>query len=172
MAQKKLDELGLVARPIMSVDQMQKIASDKITSGDKASEELHERHGEDIVAYDDLTGDELNPELMRQARMEEIAYFKKMGVYEKVSIDEAWRETGKSPIAVRWVDINKGDSINHNYRSRLVAKEFNTGVNPDLYAATPPSECLRLMLSKLASGDSSTALMYANVSRAYFLRQG
>ena len=100
--------------------------------------------------------------------MEDIAYFKKMCVYEKVSIDEAWKETRKSPIAVRRVDMNKGDSINHNYRSRLVAKEFNTGVNPDLYAATPPSECLRLMLSKLASGDSSTALMYADVSRAYF----
>ena len=55
------------------------------------------------------------------------------------------------------------------YRSRLVAKEFNTGVNHDLYAATPPSECLRLMLSLLASGRSKgVTLMYADVSRAYF----
>ena len=133
MAQKKLDELGLVARPIMSVDRMQNIAGDKITSGEEASEELPERHGEDVVAYDDLTGDEWDPKRMRQARMEEIAYFKKMGVYDKVSVEEAWKETGKYPIAVRWVDINKGDSINHSYRSRLVANEFNTGVNPDLY---------------------------------------
>ena len=50
-----------------------------------------------------------------------------MGVYEKVDINEAWSETGKAPIAVRWVDINKGDTANPNYRSRLVAKEFNTG---------------------------------------------
>lgn len=92
---------------------------------------------------------------MVQARREEIKYFKEMGVYDKVSLEEAWRETGKAPIAVHWVDVNKGDSTKPNYRSRLAAKEFNTGVNPDLYAATPPSECLRLMLSLLASGRKS-----------------
>ena len=65
--------------------------------------------------------------------------------------------------------MNKGDSTSPKYRSRLVAKEFNTGVNHDLYAATPPSECLRLMLSMLASSRSKdTTLMYADVSRAYF----
>ena len=52
---------------------------------------------------------------------------------------------------------------------RQVAKEFNTGVCPELYAATPHSECLRLMLSLLASGRrQGTGLMYADVSRAYF----
>ena len=92
-----------------------------------------------------------------------------MGVYEKVDVAESWKETGKAPIAVRWVDINKGDSKEPNYRSRLVAKEFNTGVCPELYAATPPSECLRLMLSLLASGKKKgMGLMYADVSRAYF----
>jgi len=49
----------------------------------------------------------------------------------------------------------------------LVAKEFNTGVRPDLYAAAPPSECLRLLLGKLAT-DRTLKLMYADVSRAYF----
>ena len=67
------------------------------------------------------------------------------------------------------MDINKGDSANPNYRSRLVAKEFDTGVCPELYAATPPSECLRIMLSKTASARSQgVRLMYADVSRAYF----
>ena len=76
---------------------------------------------------------------------------------------------GKGPIAVRWVGVNKGDSIHPKYRSRLVAMEFNTGVNHDLYAATPPSECLRLMLSMVVSSRSKdTTLMYADVSRAYF----
>ena len=73
------------------------------------------------------------------------------------------------PIGVRLVDINKGDSVNPNYRSRLAAKEFNTGVRPELYAATPPSECLRIMLHKAASGRSQgVSLMYADVSRACF----
>ena len=67
------------------------------------------------------------------------------------------------------MDVNKGNSIHPKYRSRLVAKEFNTGVNHNLYAATPPSECLRLMLSMIASSRSKdTTLMYAKVSRAYF----
>ena len=86
-----------------------------------------------------------------------------MGVYEKVSVDESFKITGKAVIAVRLVDVNKGDSVNPKYQSRLVAKEFNTGVNHDLYAATPPSECLRLMLSMLASSRSKdTTLMYAD----------
>ena len=97
----------------------------------------------------------------------EIEYFRTMGVYEKVDVKRCWEETGKAPIAHRWIDINKGDSANPVYRSRLVAKEFKTDDRPDLYAATPPSECLRLMLSQLAS-DRRRKLMYADVSRAYF----
>ena len=90
-----------------------------------------------------------------------------MEVYEKVPIEECWKETGKGPIAARWVDINKGDEAHPNYRSRLVAKEFKTDVRPDLYAATPPSECLRLLASRLASRPGAR-MMYADVSRAYF----
>ena len=56
-----------------------------------------------------------------------------MGVYEKVDIQECWSITGKAPVAVRWVDISKGGNSNRpNYRSRLAAKEFNTGVCPEM----------------------------------------
>ena len=167
-AQKKLDMLGLEARPVLSVSEMAKIAGQG-EGGKSPIESLHEGCREEFVAFDDLSGEELDPKLMRQARRDEIEYFKKMGVYDKVNVNEAWAQTGKAPIPVRWVDINKGDSKNPNYRSRLVAKEFRTTVNPDLYAATPPSECLRLMLSKVASGKrQGITLMYADVSRAYF----
>ena len=65
--------------------------------------------------------------------------------------------------------MNKGDSSKPTYRSMLVAKEFNAGVRPELFAATPPSECLRIMLSKTANGHrKGVSLMYADVSRAYF----
>ena len=166
-AQKKLDDLGLIARPLMSVEEMSSVAKGR--DGESPSEALHERCSEGLEAYDDLSGDRLDPLLMKKARREEIEYFKEMGVYDKVDLREAYEVTGKAPIAVRWVDVNKGDSANPKYRSRLVAKEFNTGVNHDLYAATPPSECLRLMLSLLASGRSrGITLMYADVSRAYF----
>ena len=122
-----------------------------------------------MEAYDDVSGQELVPELMIKARQDEIAYFRDMGVYEKVDVHECWKQTGKAPIAVRWVDTNKGDSAKPNYRSRLVAKEFNTGPCPELYAATPPSECLRILRSKMASGrNKGIGLVYADVSRAYF----
>ena len=76
------------------------------------------------LAFDDQSGARLKPELMRRARRDEIAYFKEMEVYEKVPIEECWKETGKGPIAARWVDRNNGDEAHPNYRSRLVAKEF------------------------------------------------
>ena len=41
------------------------------------------------------------------------------------------------PIGCRWVDINKGDEDNPEYRSRLVAKEIKKDRNQDLFAATP-----------------------------------
>ena len=90
-----------------------------------------------------------------------------MGVYLKVPLPKCWEAMGQDPIAVRWVDISKGETAHPDYRSRLVAKELRTDVRPDLYAATPPSECLRLLLSQLAS-DPTKQLMYADVSRAYF----
>ena len=86
---------------------------------------------------------------------------------KRLPIEECWAATGMDPISTRWVDISKGGTICPNYRSRLVAREFNTSEKPEWYAATPPSEALRLMLNKLAS-DKDNKIMCADVSRAYF----
>ena len=126
-AQKRLYSLGLQALPLMSAEEIRK---------EDPSSELHE-DGCETVAWDDQSGAELKPDMVRSARKEEIKYFKEMGVYEKVDVDQCWNETGKGPVGVRWVDINKGDDKNPLYRSRLVAKEYNDCVRPDLYAATP-----------------------------------
>ena len=91
-----------------------------------------------------------------------------MGVYAKVPIKKCLEVTGKRPIQVRWIDVNKGDRTTPLYRSRLVAKEFNTGVRPDLFAATPPLEEIRLLMHKMATGKGKYKLLYADVSRAYF----
>ena len=66
----------------------------------------------------------MDPELVKNARQEEIGFFRKKGVYQKVPVEEAWKKTGKSPIRVKWVDVNKGDDDNPEYRSRLVAAEL------------------------------------------------
>ena len=76
--------------------------------------------------------------------------------------------TGRKPIAVRWVDMNKGDKANPNYRSRLVAKEFRGNDDrPEWFADTPPSECMKLMLHRTASRRGQK-MLYADVSRAFF----
>ena len=79
--------------------------------------------------WDDISGAKLDPAQVSKARMEEMKELHKHGVYLKVPIEECWRETGKKPIGVRWVDINKGDDVNPEYRSRLVAKEIKVHKN-------------------------------------------
>ena len=59
--------------------------------------------------WDDVTGEPLDQGLVVQARAEEMKEFQKHGVYTKVPIAQCFTDTGKPPIAVRWVDINKGD---------------------------------------------------------------
>ncbi len=73
-------------------------------------------------AWDDVSNDELNHEGVLKARTEEMHEFHKHGVYTKVDVQECWDETGKGPIGVRWIDVNKGDKDHTKYRSRLVAK--------------------------------------------------
>ena len=159
-AEKRLRSLGL---EVYSLEEVKGLSD----YGHDPSGELHEDEKEWMNAMDDVSGEALDTGKVRTARKEEMVYFKKMGVYKKVPLKVCWEETGKAPIGVRWVDINKGDSLNPNYRSRLVAREFKTEERPEWYAATPPSECLKLMISKLAS-DKNKKMMYADVSRAYF----
>ena len=104
------------------------------------------------IAYarDDVTGVELNPDLVRDARREEMDYFRRLGVY-KVVPREHQRRTGGKIVSTRWIDINKGDSSNPNYRSRLVGREFNVERDDSLYAATPPLEALRIVVSNAAT---------------------
>ena len=78
----------------------------------------------DQIFKDDLTGQLLNPELVRAARAKELEYFDDRDVWEVRSIEESRRHTGKPPVTVRWVDVNKGDDVNPNIRSRLVARQI------------------------------------------------
>ena len=74
------------------------------------------------IAWDDVSGAEFDPTMVKVARQEEIDYVRKMHLYDKVPIAECKRAIGKMPITVRWVDINKGDQDSPNYRSRIVAR--------------------------------------------------
>ena len=90
-------------------------------------------------------------ELVEKARQVEMDTFKKYGAYEKRPIKECWEKTGKAPIGVKWVDTNKGDAVNPEYRCRLVAKEIKHDKREDLFVATPLLEAKKLLFSLRAS---------------------
>ena len=73
---------------------------------------------------DDITGQVLRDDLVKAARMKELEFFHSKGVWVKVPKSRARHVTGKHPISVRWVDTNKGDELEPNYRSRLVARQL------------------------------------------------
>ena len=89
---------------------------------------------------DDITGQPLDPELCRIARKKELDYFHSKGVWDMRRISEAWAKTGRPPITVRWVEVNKGDDEAPNYRSRLVAREIRMAGEDAIFAPTPPLE--------------------------------
>ena len=122
------------------------------------------------TAWDDVTQAELNPEMVKAARQTEMDYFEKLKVYDRVP-REHQLTTGGNIIGVRWVDVNKGDIAEPNYRSRLVGREFNTHRDDTLYASTPPLEALRTVISHAATWDKSgrrRSVMINDVRRAYF----
>ena len=96
---------------------------------------------------DDMSGQMLDTHLVREARQLEMKKFGEHTVYTKVPISEAIRVTGKRPIGSRWIDINKGDSKNPNYRSRLVAQEIKRAADEGMFAATPPLEAKKCLFS-------------------------
>ncbi len=100
---------------------------------------------------DAITGQALITELVRAARKEELRYFALKGVWKKKPRREAFEKTGKPPITVKWVDVNKGDDIHPRYRSRLVAREIRHPGEESIFAPTPPLESLRTVLSLAAT---------------------
>ena len=102
--------------------------------------------------WDDVNGEWLPEEEVRMAREKEMKYIREMNVYTRVHRSECKRLTGKEPIKLRWIDTKKSSG---EIRSRLVAKEFKTDIRPELFAATPPLEAMRLLVSMVASSRNN-----------------
>ena len=88
----------------------------------------------------------MNPERVKEAREEELEFVEGKPLYEKVRVQEAWAVTGRAPISTKWVDIDKGGE----YRSRWVARDFNNSRTDEYFAATPPWEFIKWLLSMAA----------------------
>ena len=130
---------------------------------------LYEREGMP-EAWDDMNNVFLDPDKVAKARAEEMGFFKKLGVYQRVPKAKV-HEVGGKMVSVKWLDTNKGDRENPNYRSRLVAREYNVGKDDTLYASTPPLEALRSIVSHAATVDPNAPekrreLMVNDVRRA------
>ena len=136
------------------------------------------RHERFVV---DLTGQPLPPDLCRKARATELDYFREKEVWVIRQVAEAIRRTGKPPISVRWVEVNKGDDQCPKIRSRLVAREIRLKGEEAIFAPTPPLESLRMVLShattrlpnepeKVWDSESPDRQMiyFMDISRAYF----
>ena len=125
-----------------------------------------------MESWDDVTEKALDPKAVRQARLKEMKYVKEKEVWQPISRDEA-RRRGWKVVKTRRIDINKGDADTPNYRSRLVAKEFNDDVGEGLFASTPPLEALRFLISEAATvraGEDweDKVIVVNDVARAFF----
>ena len=125
--------------------------------------------GESGWAWDDVHGKCLDLSKVREARQEEIEYMKLKGIWADVDRDESSSKTGKKPVSVKWVDTNKGSEI----RSRHVARDFREKSDKDrqdLFAAAPPLELKRMLLSKDASlyrSGKRRKLLFIDVKKAH-----
>ena len=90
----------------------------------------------------------------------------------------SWEDMQNDPDRVivggRWVTHNKGDAENPRCRGRYVAQEVNTSgdADPSFYAATPPLEAKRVLMSRWASERKRHGrhlkLHLLDVRKAYF----
>ena len=102
-------------------------------------------------AWDDVHGKELKMEDVRAGRAEEIGYMKSRNIWREVDLEECFRVTGREPLSVKWVDTDKGTVEEPLVRCRLVARDFkgkDEKDREDLFAATPPLELKRVLMSK------------------------
>ena len=110
--------------------------------------------GEYKTVLDRVTGEVLDPASVAAAREEEMKYYRDLDVFKYALEAEAVENTGCAPISVEWVNTNKGDAERPDVRCRLVVQETKrvSTLGPEdaaaIFAATPPLEALRFVLSQ------------------------
>ena len=110
------------------------------------------RIAESVLDTDDVSGETLDPSLMRKAQQEEMRGFGERQLYHHVLRSVAQADPEGKFIGVRWVDVNKGSKEFPKVRSRLVGQEFAHGERrTDLYPPTPSLAAARFLLSTCAN---------------------
>ena len=91
-------------------------------------------------------------------------------VWDIATPEDMQRDANKVVIGGRWVTCNKGDTANPKMRARYVATETNHQDDTAYFAATPPLEAIRLLLSKFAQRAPSNRrlkLNFLDITKAY-----
>ena len=128
----------------------------------------------DATFFDDISGKKLPKEATIKARQKEMTEVYAHNIYTKCPIQECYDVTGTEPVGTKWLEVNKGDEENLNIRARLVAQEFNQGKLATIFAATPPLEAKKALLSLAVTegigwGDGwHYKLDFIDIKRAYF----
>ena len=84
--------------------------------------------------------------------------------------DKCFQASGRPPIELRWVDINKGDELHPKYKSRIVAKEIMIDNRLELLTTTPPLEFIKYLISRCASRQRKSGpsrFMIQDINKAY-----
>ena len=133
----------------------------------------------DHVYYEDVTGASLPSKMSEEAMQLEIEKMKEMDVYTSCE-HEAVKEQGLTPIGTRWVFTNRGDTEHPFIRARRVTQETTKTTRMDLtdtsmtFAATPPVEGFRFLLSMAMTGEQEKnsqdelVIAFFEISRAHF----
>ena len=127
------------------------------------------------VYRNEYTGEALDQALVEAAIADEMKHFNQK-VWHLATRDDAERFEDKIVVGGRWVVCNKGGTLNPKIRCRYVATEVNKGGSEDaFYAATPPLEAKRLLLSQFAHSQTTTTdpnkklkLCLVDGTKAYF----
>ena len=119
-------------------------------------------------------------EAVKAAKMEEIEFMRKIGVFEMASREECVEKTGHQPVSTKWVVVYKGKEGNSDVRCRLVARDFKPKGEKDridLFAAMPPWEAKKLLFrmgatmmnstSRGGSNDDEYVLIFVDVKKAH-----
>ena len=109
---------------------------------------------------------------VKVGRAEEIGYMQKRNIWSVRDTEECWKVTGKGPLSVKWVDTDKGTEEDPLIRCRLVARDFKgkgERDREDLFAATPPLELKRVLISRAATrrkaGGAARKLMFVDARK-------
>ena len=134
-------------------------------------------HDDGTVYLDQYTGLVLPPDGVRQARVDELEFAKRLNAFEPRPWKEALEKMGRPPFGTRWIDSNKGDEKKLELRSRLVVQETRRTSTiaiddvASVTSATPPLEVVRLFLSlgMNMKGPNGEPLVwqFLDVSRAH-----